>query len=102
MKHDHVVNTPGSSRTLEHIHDDERAAIAQDQKVQAPESKVLFHLAWCKNCRICVDFCPTHALEMGARDYPYLAYPDKCTECGMCEVRCPDFVITVSNSKLKF
>ncbi len=49
---------------------------------------------WCKNCRICVEFCPTGCLEM----VEYVAVPVKigeCIGCGMCELRCPDFCISV-------
>ncbi len=50
---------------------------------------------WCKGCGVCIEFCPTQALAMDEDRHAYLAAPDKCTTCGMCELRCPDFAITV-------
>lgn len=48
---------------------------------------------WCKGCRICVEFCPEHALAMDGMEKATLAYPEKCTGCKMCELRCPDLAI---------
>ena len=54
---------------------------------------------WCKSCNICVEFCPPHCLDLGSDGYPFLAQPDKCIDCGWCEIRCPDFAII--NNPLK-
>ncbi|MEK7803941.1 MAG: 4Fe-4S binding protein [Deltaproteobacteria bacterium] len=48
----------------------------------------------CKGCNICVDFCPTHVLELkgtvvGVKDL------EACTGCQLCDLRCPDFAIQV-------
>ncbi|MBI4603961.1 MAG: 4Fe-4S dicluster domain-containing protein [Planctomycetes bacterium] len=53
----------------------------------------------CKGCSYCVDFCPTHCLELSpgfnARGYHYptLARADDCTGCDLCGLYCPDFAI---------
>jgi 2-oxoglutarate ferredoxin oxidoreductase subunit delta len=47
--------------------------------------------AWCKACGICAAFCPISRDEAG---YPHVD-PEKCIRCGWCEIRCPDFAITV-------
>ena len=67
----------------------------------AVRGKVLLFDSWCKKCGICSHFCPTGALEVNEEGYPILAHPDKCTLCGMCWVRCPDFAIIkdVANGK---
>ncbi|MBN2383015.1 4Fe-4S binding protein [bacterium] len=52
---------------------------------------------WCKSCEICVEFCPTHVLEMQGF-YPVVAHIDQCTACMLCEYRCPDFAITVEKA----
>jgi 2-oxoglutarate ferredoxin oxidoreductase subunit delta len=56
--------------------------------------KVSIKEEWCKGCEICVHFCPTKVLEMHEFK-ANVAHPEKCTACMMCELRCPDFVITV-------
>ncbi len=51
--------------------------------------------AWCKGCGICVAFCPKEVL---AQDEAGQAYPKNlkaCIACMQCELRCPDFAITV-------
>lgn len=61
----------------------------------ADPNKVVFFLSWCKQCEICVAFCPRDALRMNDQQYPYLAYPERCNLCGICEVMCPDLAITI-------
>jgi 2-oxoglutarate ferredoxin oxidoreductase subunit delta len=51
--------------------------------------------AWCKACGICVAFCPTGVLAKDEAGYPYVKEIEKCINCGWCEIRCPDFAITV-------
>jgi 2-oxoglutarate ferredoxin oxidoreductase subunit delta len=55
--------------------------------------------AWCKSCGICVAFCPTGTLARDETGSPYVKHPDKCIKCGLCELRCPDFAITVHEKK---
>jgi len=54
----------------------------------------IFH-AWCKQCGICVAFCPVEVLSHNDAGYPYAKKPESCTGCMQCELRCPDFAITV-------
>jgi 2-oxoglutarate ferredoxin oxidoreductase subunit delta len=58
-------------------------------------SKVEIYRGWCKKCGICIAFCPQKALEADDASYPVLIDPEKCTACGWCEMRCPDFAIVV-------
>lgn len=51
--------------------------------------------AWCKQCGICVAFCPMKVLAQDEFGYPYAAQPEACIGCHQCELRCPDFAITV-------
>lgn len=53
---------------------------------------------WCKRCGICVGLCPQKVLETDESGYPYAKYLDKCTECRLCEIRCPDFAVIVSKN----
>jgi ferredoxin len=50
----------------------------------------------CTGCEICVDICPTGALEMDEDEMvAVLAYPDDCDSCGDCEESCPAEAITL-------
>jgi len=55
---------------------------------------------WCKSCEICVEFCPTDVLAMNGA-YPEVVNLEACTACGLCEIRCPDFAITVTKNRSK-
>jgi 2-oxoglutarate ferredoxin oxidoreductase subunit delta len=59
------------------------------------EPKIDIYKAWCKACGICVAFCPTSTLANDEGGYPYVKDIGKCINCGWCEIRCPDFAITV-------
>ena len=48
----------------------------------------------CTACGICVDECPTSALDL--EDIAVLARPDDCTECGTCADVCPNEAITLA------
>jgi len=55
----------------------------------------MIYYKWCKGCGICVAFCPKHVLEFDDEEQrPLVARPEDCIQCGMCELRCPDFAIT--------
>jgi len=64
-------------------------------KKKKEEPKIDIFRAWCKGCGICVAFCPTGVLAKDEAGYPYVKDIEKCINCGWCEIRCPDFAITV-------
>ena len=53
----------------------------------------------CKGCGFCVEFCPTHVLEMTQEfnvlgyHYPAATKAEDCTGCDQCGAFCPDFAI---------
>jgi 2-oxoglutarate ferredoxin oxidoreductase subunit delta len=61
-----------------------------------PPLNIFLH--WCKGCNICIAFCPNKVLEPDRDGKPILAHPEKCTQCAICWLHCPDFAIT-SNYK---
>jgi 2-oxoglutarate ferredoxin oxidoreductase subunit delta len=64
-------------------------------KAKKSHSNISFYPAWCKRCGNCVAFCPKQALETDEWGYPYMARPEDCISCHLCEKLCPDFAITV-------
>jgi len=67
---------------------DKRAA----RKISLPE--ILIIEAWCKGCAICAEFCPKHIFIM-KDSLPVIVDLQACNRCMLCEMRCPDFALTV-------
>ncbi len=71
--------------------------------VEEKRQKAVPHIdifrAWCKACGICAHFCPTGVLGRDDSGYPFVKDINKCINCGWCEIRCPDFAITVEQKK---
>jgi 2-oxoglutarate ferredoxin oxidoreductase subunit delta len=75
--------------------------MAVESKKKKEEPRIDIYRAWCKACGICVAFCPTGALAKDETGNPYVKDIGKCTRCGWCEIRCPDFAITVEQKSKK-
>ena len=56
---------------------------------------------WCKNCGICTEFCPRKVFTAGLLDEPIVSAAELCTACRLCELRCPEFAITVTEMETK-
>jgi len=69
--------------------------MAETKRKKKETPKIDIFKAWCKACGICVAFCPTDALAKDEAGNPYVKDIEKCINCGWCEIRCPDFAITV-------
>jgi 2-oxoglutarate ferredoxin oxidoreductase subunit delta len=83
----------------------EKAAVGEPEETKdkyvydpkgAPPLNVFLH--WCKACNVCIVLCPQKVLEPDRDGKPVLAHPEKCTQCAICWLHCPDFAIT-SNYK---
>jgi 2-oxoglutarate ferredoxin oxidoreductase subunit delta len=68
---------------------------AQDRKVRFM-AEIAIQRKWCKSCGICVEFCPKKVFTVGELNEPIISTPDACTGCRMCELRCPEFAIIIT------
>ena len=55
----------------------------------------------CKGCQICVNTCYKHVYSVSTEAnkkgvfLPYPEHEEKCTNCGECELMCPDQAIFI-------
>lgn len=49
----------------------------------------------CKSCGICTAFCSKGVFVADDFGKPTAKYSEKCINCRLCVVRCPDFAIKV-------
>jgi len=61
--------------------------------------KISVRREWCKACGICIEFCHKDVLAPDNQEKPIPENIDACIKCGLCELRCPDFAITVEGVK---
>ncbi|HEY3489648.1 MAG TPA: 4Fe-4S binding protein [Candidatus Deferrimicrobiaceae bacterium] len=67
----------------------EKVEISENQKV-----RITIIPRFCKGCEICPKLCPTQVLGMEMFKVKVLDV-DKCIICNACELRCPDFAISI-------
>lgn len=67
-----------------------------EKRTNGEKARVDIFRAWCKSCGICVAFCSSGALARDETGAPYVKDAQRCISCGQCELRCPDFAISVS------
>ncbi len=65
------------------------------KKQPRPKGRVIVFGKWCKECGICIAFCPHKVLGKAPDGSTVVVNPDECTACRWCELHCPDFAITV-------
>ena len=63
-----------------------------------PHGPITIYRDWCKRCGLCAAFCPGNVYDRDEQGYPIVARPEDCIKCRLCELRCPDFSITVDDS----
>ena len=49
--------------------------------------------AWCKNCGLCVAFCPAEVFAFLETGKVIVKSPEECKQCGICANLCPDMAI---------
>ncbi|MCL6621149.1 MAG: 4Fe-4S binding protein [Syntrophobacterales bacterium] len=71
-------------------------APAETAKAPAPKRFAIdIYRAWCKECGLCAEFCPTGCLKLDDSGRPVVADAAACSGCRFCELHCPDFAISV-------
>ncbi len=68
--------------------------MSDEQSASKKPAVIRVRREWCKGCGICVAFCPKNVLGLDGGKVAVLR-PDDCIKCMLCELRCPDFAITV-------
>jgi 2-oxoglutarate ferredoxin oxidoreductase subunit delta len=53
---------------------------------------------WCKGCDLCIGSCPAGILALADDDRIEVSDISRCIFCGICAVRCPDFVFTLQRN----
>ncbi len=59
---------------------------------------------FCKGCNYCIEYCPMKVYEpsdeLNGKGYrvPIIARPEDCSECGLCELYCPEFAIILKKT----
>lgn len=51
--------------------------------------------AMCKQCGICVEFCPLGVLASKSDGNVEVVNLDACSGCMLCELLCPELAITI-------
>jgi 2-oxoglutarate ferredoxin oxidoreductase subunit delta len=77
--------------------DDDTIAVVEAITPSTKEVKlaqILIHEAWCKGCAICAELCPKQVFIM-RNNLPVIVDLQACNRCMLCELRCPDFALTV-------
>jgi len=54
---------------------------------------------FCKNCGICLNFCPQNVFSYDEKKKVFVDSPEDCINCQLCEMRCPDMAIHLEEAK---
>lgn len=60
------------------------------------ENTLRFNQTLCNNCVMCTTVCP-HAVFLRNNGVVKLVYPERCMECGACQLNCPTGAISVQS-----
>lgn len=74
---------------------------------QVPRGRVHVIAERCKECSLCINYCPTKVLEYGkemnARGYRYPTVAEgkeqACVHCRFCDLICPELAIYTTDAQ---
>jgi 2-oxoglutarate ferredoxin oxidoreductase subunit delta len=72
------------------------SAVERKSSPRAGKFRISIYDAWCKQCGLCVDFCPKGALVKQPLGSPLASFAEQCIGCKMCVLHCPDFAISIT------
>ena len=61
----------------------------------AKVSAISIDEALCKQCGLCVEFCPREVLANDANGQVQVVNLEACTGCLICELLCPELAISI-------
>jgi 2-oxoglutarate ferredoxin oxidoreductase subunit delta len=68
--------------------------------VAAKARAIVLASRWCKVCGICIEFCPRQVFEPDPlTGLVRVERPEACSGCRLCELLCPDYVISVEEQE---
>ena len=66
---------------------------------QTKTKTITINEEFCKQCGLCIKFCPDNALafqkKFNSKGFHPIAWKGDCRFCGMCFIMCPDLVIQI-------
>lgn len=57
---------------------------------------ISFNEELCNGCGVCTEFCARGVLAKNSSGRPEVVRIDRCTECRICELMCPELAIVVT------
>ena len=54
---------------------------------------------WCKRCGLCILYCPKKVYDADSLGAPIMARAEDCVGCTLCEMRCPDFALSIEQAE---
>ncbi len=75
------------------------------EKYKIPHGAVHIIIERCKGCEFCIEFCPQKVFEVSdefnSKGYhpPKIVSHDKCVNCKLCELICPEFAIYITEDE---